>query len=235
MAGDINQKYSKKEIDFRCIFSGKRKYLLTNAHIGRVRGAPIEELQMDESASLSASEQTDFIELTTEIVAAYVSNNSVRPGDLPELLAEIHRALSGLKGAASPAESKVEKASPSQIRKSITPDALISFLDGKPYKTLKRHLTGNGLTFEEYRERFGLPRDYPSTAANYSAMRAEFARNAGLGTQRRKAAPKGTAADETVAETPSARGRKKGAGSAPASAEKPVRARKTKLVAAAAE
>lgn len=171
---------------------------------------------MDESASISASEQTDFIELTTEIVAAYVSNNSVRSADLPDLLAEVHRALAGLKGAAAPAEPRVEKATPAQIRKSITPDALISFLDGKPYKTLKRHITGAGLTFEEYRERFGLPHDYPSTAANYSAMRAEFARNAGLGTQRRNAAPK--------AAEPAA-----------ASAEKPARARKTRKAAAAAE
>jgi predicted transcriptional regulator len=171
---------------------------------------------MDESPSVSASEQTDVIELTTEIVAAYVSNNSVRSADLPDLLAEVHRALSGLRGTSASAEPKVEKATPAQIRKSITPDALISFIDGKPYKTLKRHLTGAGLTFEEYRERFGLPRDYPTTAANYSAMRAEFARNAGLGTQRRNATPK---AAEPVA----------------APAEKPARTRKTKKAVVAAE
>ncbi|MGE8127676.1 MucR family transcriptional regulator [Methylobacterium sp. NPDC080182] len=189
---------------------------------------------MDESPTIFASEQTDFIELTTEIVAAYVSKNSVRPGDLPPLLAEVHGALSGLKGAAASAESKVEKATPSQIRKSITPDALISFIDGKPYKTLKRHLTGAGLTFEEYRERFGLPRDYPTTAANYSAMRAEFARNAGLGTQRRNAAPKAAAADETVAEAPKAWGRKKVVEPTAAPAEKPAHTRKSKKAAAAA-
>ncbi|WP_082557798.1 MucR family transcriptional regulator [Methylobacterium sp. Leaf361] len=164
---------------------------------------------MDKSTSISASGHTNFIELTSDIVAAYVSKNSVRPADLPNLLAEVHGALSGLNGPSASAEPKVEKATPSQIRKSITPDALISFIDGKPYKTLKRHLTGAGLTFEDYRERFGLPRDYPSTAANYSAMRAEFARKAGLGTQRRNAAPKAAAADETVAEAPKARGRKK--------------------------
>jgi len=190
---------------------------------------------MDETASISASEQTNFIELTSDIVAAYVSKNSVRPADLPALLAEVHGALSGLNGPSASAEPKMEKATPSQIRKSITPDALISFIDGKPYKTLKRHLTGAGLTFEEYRERFGLPRDYPTTAANYSAMRAEFARNAGLGTQRRNAAPKAAAADETVAEAPKTRGRKKMAEPAPAPAEKPARARKSKKAAVAAE
>nr|WP_307188483.1 MucR family transcriptional regulator [Methylobacterium sp. B34] len=146
---------------------------------------------MDENISISAPERTGFIDLTTEIVAAYVSNNSVQSGDLPALLAEVHSALSGLKSASASAEPTVQKATPPQIRKSITPDALISFIDGKPYKTLKRHIIGAGLTFEEYRERFGLPRDYPSTAANYSAMRAEFARNAGPGDTAPECGPEG--------------------------------------------
>lgn len=145
---------------------------------------------MDESNQISIADHTDFIDLTANIVAAYVSNNSVRPADLPALLSEVHAAITGLKGAAAPAEPKVEKATPSQIRKSITPDALISFIDGKPYKTLKRHLTGNGMTIEQYRQRYGLPPDYPTTASTYSAMRAEFARNAGLGHKRRSPAAK---------------------------------------------
>ncbi|WP_419829824.1 MucR family transcriptional regulator [Methylobacterium sp.] len=128
-----------------------------------------------------------------------MSKNSVRPVDLPVLLAEAHGALSGLTGASASAEPKEEKATPSQIRKSITPDAPISIIDGKPYKTLKRHLTGAGMTMEEYRQRFGLPRDYLATAANYSAMRTEFARNAGFGTKRRNAAPKVAEVAETVA------------------------------------
>ncbi|PJI56047.1 MucR family transcriptional regulator [Methylobacterium radiotolerans] len=190
---------------------------------------------MDESNQISIADHTDFIDLTANIVAAYVSNNSVRPADLPALLSEVHAAITGLKGAAAPAEPKVEKATPSQIRKSITPDALISFIDGKPYKTLKRHITGAGMTIEEYRERFGLPRDYPSTAANYSAQRSALAKSAGLGNQRRNAAAKVAAADETVAEAPKARGRKKAAEPAAASAEKPARARKPKKAAVAAE
>jgi predicted transcriptional regulator len=105
----------------------------------------------------------------------------------------------------------VEKPTPAQIRKSITPEALISFIDGKPYKTLKRHLTGNGMTIEEYRERYGLPRDYPSTAASYSEMRAALAKSFGLGQQRRKAASKAANMAETVAEGPKKRGRKKAA------------------------
>ncbi len=190
---------------------------------------------MDESNQVSVADHIDVIDLTANIVAAYVSNNSVRPADLPALLSEVHAAITGLNGTSASAEPTVEKATPSQIRKSITPDALISFIDGKPYKTLKRHVTGNGLTFEEYRERFGLPRDYPTTAANYSAQRSALAKSAGLGQQRRNAAPKAAAADETVAEAPKPRGRKKVAEPAAAPAEKPARARKPKKASVAAE
>ncbi|MCJ2054770.1 MucR family transcriptional regulator [Methylobacterium sp. J-070] len=148
-----------------------------------------------------------FIELTADIVAAYVSNNSVRPADMAELIASTHAALAGLGNAGTPATPVPEKLTPAQIRKSITPDALISFIDGKPYKTLKRHLTGNGMTVEQYRERFGLPRDYPSTAANYSAQRSALAKNLGLGQQRRKAAPKAAEVAATVSEKPKRGGR----------------------------
>jgi predicted transcriptional regulator len=95
-----------------------------------------------------------------------------------------------------------DKPTPAQIRKSVTPDALISFIDGKPYKTLKRHLSRNGLTIEQYRERFGLPRDYPSTAASYSAQRSELARSLGLGQQRRKSAAPVQEPEEEPAEKP---------------------------------
>jgi predicted transcriptional regulator len=188
---------------------------------------------MDESTSTLAADKADFIDLTADIVAAYVANNSVPVAELPTLLAGIHAALAGLGAPSASAEPAAEKPTPAQIRKSVTPDALISFIDGKPYKTLKRHLTGNGLTIEEYRQRFGLPRDYPSTAANYSAMRAEFARSNGLGQQRRKAAAKGAAVDETITEAPKTRGRKKAAEPAAATTEKPARARKPKKTAAA--
>ena len=142
---------------------------------------------MDEIVETIERAATDYVELTADLVSAYVSNNSVRPADIAELIASTHAALAGLSQGAAAAAPAIETPTPAQIRKSITPDALISFIDGKPYKTLKRHLTGNGMTIEEYRERYGLPRDYPSTAANYSAMRAEFARNAGLGQNRKKA------------------------------------------------
>ena len=132
---------------------------------------------MDENAETIEAQAVDFIELTADIVSAYVSNNSVRPADMAELIASTHAALSGLGTAAAPAAPAVEKPTPAQIRKSITPDALISFIDGKPYKTLKRHLTGNGMTIEQYRQRYGLPRDYPSTAASYSASARQLAKS----------------------------------------------------------
>lgn len=188
---------------------------------------------MDESTSVPTADKTASTQLTADIVAAYVSNNSVRPADLPALLADVHAAIAGLNSAPGSAEPKVEKLTPSQIRKSITPDALISFIDGKPYKTLKRHLTGNGLTIEEYRERFGLPRDYPSTAASYSEQRSKLALALGLGQQRRNAALKVAEVAETVAEAPKARGRRKAAEPAAAPAEKPARTRKTKTAATA--
>ena len=162
---------------------------------------------MDENAETIEPQAVNFIELTADIVSAYVSKNSVRPSDMPELLASIHSALTGLSQDSAPEAPAVDKPTPSQIRKSITPDALISFVDGKPYKTLKRHLNGAGMTIEQYRERYGLPRDYPSTAASYSEQRSKLALALGLGNQRKKAAPKGSELAETVSDEPKRAGR----------------------------
>ncbi|MCJ2069566.1 MucR family transcriptional regulator [Methylobacterium sp. J-030] len=157
---------------------------------------------MDENVETIEAPAVDFIELTADIVSAYVSKNSVRPGDMPELLASVHAAIAGLSQGSTPEAPAVDKPTPSQIRKSVTPDALISFLDGKPYKTLKRHLGKSGMTIEQYRERFGLPRDYPSTAASYSEQRSALAKSAGLGSQRRKAAPKAAEPAATISDKP---------------------------------
>ena len=180
---------------------------------------------MDQNSSTTADNATDLITLATDIVSAYVSNNHVQASELPALITTAHAALSGLGQASAAAGPSIERLTPAQIKKSITHDGLVSFIDGKSYKTLKRHLTGHGLTIETYRERYGLPRDYPSTAAGYSAQRSELARSLGLGQQRRKAAPKATAAEETVAEAPKARGRKKAA-DAPAKPAKGGKAKK---------
>ncbi|MCJ2085980.1 MucR family transcriptional regulator [Methylobacterium sp. E-005] len=157
---------------------------------------------MEDNTSIPNQDSVDFVELTADIVSAYVANNSVPMPDLPSLLSGVHAALAGLGQSSAPAEPDFKKATPAQIKKSITPDALISFIDGKPYKTLKRHLTGNGMSIEQYRQRYGLPPDYPTTASSYSAMRAEFARNAGLGHKRRSPAAKSAAASETVSQAP---------------------------------
>ncbi len=133
---------------------------------------------------------SDVLVLTAEIVAAYVGNNAHVPAsEIPTIIRSVREALLEKPASQAPAEAPPQpKATPAQIRKSITPDALISFLDGKSYKTLTRHLSANGLTMEQYRERFGLPRDYPSVAPNYSARRSELAKQLGLGARRAAAA-----------------------------------------------
>ena len=124
--------------------------------------------------------------LTADVVSAFVSHNSVRAVDLPDLIASVHAALQSLK---APQQAEPEKREPPvPIKKSITPDFLISLEDGKRYKSLRRHLTGRGLTPEQYREKWGLPRDYPMVAPNYAKQRSELARASGLGQIRRNAA-----------------------------------------------
>jgi predicted transcriptional regulator len=148
--------------------------------------------------------------LAVNMVTAYVSHNSVPAAELTNLISSIYSALLSLDQGGASKASEIEKPSPAQIRKSIEPDALISFIDGKPYKALKRHLTGNGMTMKEYRERYGLPRDYPSVAASYSEQRSALAKSLGLGQHRRKAAAKSANTAETVVGTPKKRRRKKG-------------------------
>jgi predicted transcriptional regulator len=142
----------------------------------------------------------DFASITADIVSSYVANNSVHRGDLPTVIASVHAALLGL---TTPKHEESDKPQPAvSIRKSITPDFLISLEDGKKYKTLKRHLGKLGLTAEEYRAKWGLPADYPMVAPNYAARRSELARSSGLGQQRRKAAAKAVAAPEDMATAP---------------------------------
>lgn len=145
--------------------------------------------------------QLDRIELAADLVSAYVSNNSLPSAELPALITQVYAALVSLSAPQAAEEEEVERATPAQIKKSITPDALISFIDGKPYKTLKRHLTTHGLDIEGYRRRYGLPADYPTVSANYSAARSALAKDLGLGQQRRKPSSKAAEpADEVVTE-----------------------------------
>jgi predicted transcriptional regulator len=131
------------------------------------------------------SSQSDFVELTSDIVSAYVANNAVRAHDLPSLIASVHNAMKML--GAPPAPVEAEKLVPAiSVKKSITPDYLISLEDGSRYKSLRRHLRGRGLTPEQYCEKWGLPRDYPMVAPSYAKQRSELAKAAGLGQMRRR-------------------------------------------------
>ena len=149
------------------------------------------------------------INLTADIIAAYVANNSVPVSELANLLRSVHAALGSLAVgmATAPAKDAVEKPTPAQIKKSIMSDGLISFEDGKSYKTLRRHLTIRGLSPEAYRVKYGLPVDYPMTAPSYSAQRSALAKSLGLGQFRRGASAEITEDGQTSEETSSAKRR----------------------------
>ena len=134
----------------------------------------------------STATSTNYIALTADIVSAYVSNNSVRSGDLPTLLNEVHSAIR--KVANGGAEARGEAPKPAiPVKRSVTPDFIICLEDGKKFKSLKRHLrTQYNLTPEQYREKWGLAPDYPMVAPNYAKARSDLAKEMGLGQQRRK-------------------------------------------------
>jgi predicted transcriptional regulator len=129
-----------------------------------------------------------FIELTASIVSAYVSNNSVPSSDLPALIGQVHSALTRVSSGHGEAPSEPPKPAVS-VKKSITPDHIVCLEDGKKFKSLKRHLrTQYNITPEQYREKWGLPPDYPMVAPSYAAARSQLARQMGLGQQRRRRA-----------------------------------------------
>lgn len=122
------------------------------------------------------------LEQTAEIVAAYFANNHVRQEEVPQVIAAVYAAVSGLTAPAPVAASEPEPLTPAvPIKKSVTPDFLVSLEDGKQYKALKRHLAKLGMTPDQYRAKWGLPKDYPMVAASYAARRSELAKSIGLG------------------------------------------------------
>jgi len=132
-------------------------------------------------------EQDNLIELTAEIVSAYVSNNSVASGELPRLIGDVHSALNRTADGGGEPESEPQKPAVS-VRKSVTPDYIICLEDGKRFKSLKRHLrTHYDLTPDEYRAKWGLPADYPMVAPNYAKARSNLAKEMGLGQKRARA------------------------------------------------
>ena len=127
-----------------------------------------------------------LVELTADIVSAYVSNNTVVPADIPSIIAEIHQALQRASStAAVPAREDLKPAV--AIKRSVNDDYIVCLEDGKKFKSLKRHLrTHYNLSPEEYREKWNLPHDYPMVAPNYAKARSQLAKKMGLGTRREK-------------------------------------------------
>ena len=121
-----------------------------------------------------------LLTLTADIVAAHVSNNSVAVNDLPNLIQNVHSALSGIAQQSAAPEPRPEPKVP--IRSSVKPDFIVCLEDGKRLKMLKRYLRSQyNMTPEQYRRRWGLPPDYPMVAPNYATRRSEFAKQIGLG------------------------------------------------------
>ena len=136
---------------------------------------------MTEQDGAAAGADNDLIDLSTDIVSAYVSHNALSVTDLPKLIADVHSALKSLQASRAP-EPAEELRPAVPVRKSIAPDYIVCLEDGKKFKSLKRHLrTHYDLSPEEYREKWGLPADYPMVAPNYSATRSRLAKDNGLG------------------------------------------------------
>lgn len=149
-------------------------------------------------------ENQSRLELTASIVSAYVTKNSVPIANLAGLVASVHESLQKLATVAEPEPVAVTPAVP--VKKSVTPDFIISLEDGRKFKSLKRHLaTHYGMSPEQYRAKWGLPADYPMVAPNYAATRSKLAKTMGLG---RKTGTTETAAPKEV-KVPGKRGRPK--------------------------
>jgi predicted transcriptional regulator len=177
---------NSKELAGSCRDCGKT---LGSGIAAPVAGQPEEEMQ-----PMADNEQNNnFIELTADIVSAYVSNNTVAASELAGLIGDVHGALSRIVTGVQ--EAPVEAPKPAiAVKRSITPDYIICLEDGKKFKSLKRHLrTQYNMTPEQYREKWGLPADYPMVAPNYAEARSKLAKEMGLGQQRRKTTRRGRA------------------------------------------
>jgi predicted transcriptional regulator len=131
-------------------------------------------------------EESAYIELTAKIVSAYLGNNSVPTGEIANLISQVHAALKRVAGSQVAVAAEAAKPAVS-VKRSINSDYIVCLEDGKKFKSLKRHLrTRYNMTPEQYREKWGLPADYPMVAPNYAATRSQLARQMGLGQQRRR-------------------------------------------------
>jgi predicted transcriptional regulator len=133
----------------------------------------------------NTEQSNDLLALTTEIVAAHVSNNTVALGDLPQLINQVYNSLATI--GVAPAAPAVRPQPAVSIKKSVQADYIVCLEDGKKLKMLKRHLkTAYNMSPEAYRERWGLPPDYPMVAPNYASQRSHLAKEIGLGTRARR-------------------------------------------------
>jgi predicted transcriptional regulator len=139
---------------------------------------------MDENIESQANPAlADLVSLTADVVSAYVAKNPLPTSALPEVIAQVHQALSALSAPKVEPQAPLVPAVP--IKKSVTLDYIVSLEDGRKFKSMKRYLGLLGMTPDQYRQKWGLPRDYPLVAPNYAAKRSELAKSLGLG---RKAA-----------------------------------------------
>lgn len=131
---------------------------------------------------MAEGDQNNLTQLTVDLLGAYVANNTVEHGDLAQLIQSTHAALKGIEVGEAPAPEEPEHRPAVSLRKSLgSKTHIISMIDGKPYQTLKRHLSKHGLSPDQYRERYGLPKTYPMVAAAYSDARRAIAEKLGLG------------------------------------------------------
>ncbi len=153
--------------------------------------------QQDETMS-EPIDHADLLDMTADIVSAFVSKNTVRASELSELIAAVHHSLATI-AAPKPAEEPIPELRPAvPVKKSITDDYLICLDDGKKFKSLRRHLAQLGMTPEQYRAKWDLPRDYPMVAPGYAAKRSELAKLSGLGSSRRLSARTNDSVDDTA-------------------------------------
>ena len=134
---------------------------------------------------MTEANPVELLPLASEIVAAHVSNNKITPAELPQLIREVYQALVQASAGETGPIPRGDPAVP--VKKSVTPDFIVCLEDGEKMKMLKRHLrTAHGMSLDQYRQRWGLPADYPMTAPNYTKTRSKLAKQIGLGTARRR-------------------------------------------------
>lgn len=145
----------------------------------------------------------NVVEMAAEIVSAYVRNNSVPVSELPTLLQSVHESLGKILGGSKPEAAKEPPQPKVPVKKSITNDYLVCLEDGKRFKSLKRHLqSAYGMSPQEYRDKWGLPKDYPMVAPAYANARSELAKTMGLGRKAGVPAPEAAGPDAAAGPEP---------------------------------